>query len=165
MVVLDSTRLVIPNSCQKYVLVCIKFHKAHSGISKTYATATQLYYWPGMKNCIKTFLSSSICLKYSSSQAQPPVTGTAPSAAELMMNNLGIDLFDSIGKKWLAVVCRYSGYAWLSQLKKNTSASVIETLNNLFLEYGYPSYIRSEFEHNFLTTAGPKTSLMSRISL
>ena len=35
------------------------------------------------------------------------------------MNDLGIDLFDALRKKWLAVVCRYSGYAWLSQLKKN----------------------------------------------
>ena len=76
MVVLDSTRLVIPDNSQKAVLT--KLHKAHSGISKAYATATQLYYWPGMKNCIKTFLSScQICLKLAPSQARPPVTGTA----------------------------------------------------------------------------------------
>ena len=60
------------------------------------------------------------------------------------MNSLGIDLFDAVGKKRLAVVCRYSGYAWLSQIRKTTSVSVIETLNGLFLEYGYPSFIRSD---------------------
>ena len=29
-----------------------ELHRAHSGISKTYATAWQLYYWPHMKNDI-----------------------------------------------------------------------------------------------------------------
>ena len=120
-------------------------HKAHSGISKTYATSTQLYYWPGMKNCIKTFLSScQICLKFAPSQARPPVTETTPSAAKLPLNDLGIDLFDTFGTKWLAIVCRYSGYAWLSQLQKTTTASVLESLEDLFLEYGYPSSIRSD---------------------
>ena len=85
MVILDSTRMVIPGHSQKAVLK--ELHKAHSGISKTYATAVQLYYWPGMKNCIKTFLSScKICIKHSPSQARPPVTGTAPSAARSPMN-------------------------------------------------------------------------------
>ena len=86
MIGLDSTRLVIPDNSQKAVLT--ELHKAHSGISKTYATATQLYYWPGLKNCIKTFLSScQIHLKFTPSQARPPVTGTAPSAAKLPMND------------------------------------------------------------------------------
>ena len=98
-----------------------------------------------MKNCIKTFLSSGkICIKFAPSQARTPVTGTAPSAAKLPMNDLGIDLFDALGKKWLAVVCHYSGYAWLSQLRKTKTASVLESLENLFLEYGYPSSIRSD---------------------
>lgn len=47
MVVSDSARLVIPNSSQKSVLA--EPYKAHSGISKTFATATQLYYWPDIK--------------------------------------------------------------------------------------------------------------------
>ena len=147
-VILDNTRMVIPGNSQKAVIK--EFHKAHSGISKTYGTAVQLYYWPGMKNCIKTFLSScKICIKHSPSQARPPVTGTAPSAAKLLMNDLGVDLFDALGKKWLAVVCRFSGYAWLSQLKKTTTASVLESLENLFLEYGYPKSTRSDGEPQF----------------
>ena len=140
MVILDSTRLVIPTSSQKTVLA--ELHRAHSGITKTYATATQLYYWPGMKNCIKTFLSKcATCQKFSVSQARTPVKGTAPSAAEFPMNNLGMDLFDASGKKWLAVACRYSGYACLSLLKKTTTAYILETL---FTEYGFPSIRRSD---------------------
>ena len=98
MVIPDSTRLVIPTGSQKTVLT--ELHRAHLGITKTYATATQFYYWPGMKNCIKTFLSKCATLqKFSASQARIPVNGTAPSAAEFPMNNLGMDLFDAAGKK------------------------------------------------------------------
>ena len=39
-VILDSTRMVIPDNSQKAVLK--ELHKSHSGISKTYATAVQL---------------------------------------------------------------------------------------------------------------------------
>ena len=70
MIVVDSKMLVIRDNSQKAVLA--ELHKVHSGISKTCATATQLYYWPGMKNCIKTFLSScQICLKFAAFQARP----------------------------------------------------------------------------------------------
>ena len=60
------------------------------------------------------------------------------------MNDLGIDLFDAQGKKWLAVVCHFSGYAWLAHLRKTTTASGLESLENLFLEYGYPSSVRTD---------------------
>ena len=56
------------------------------------------------------------------------------------MNNLGMD---AAGKKWLAVLCRLSGYAWHSLLKKTTTAYILQTLDCLFTEYGYPSVIRS----------------------
>ena len=130
MVVLDSTRLIIPESSQRAVLT--ELHIAHSGICKTYATATQLYYLPCMKNCIKTFIADcKTCIKYSSSQARTPVTGTAPSAAISPMNSIGADLFDAEGKKLLAVLCRYSGYAWLSYLRKKTSPHIIEQTEQL----------------------------------
>ena len=29
------------------------------------------------------------------------------------MDEIGMELFEAIGKKWLATVDRYSGYAWL----------------------------------------------------
>ena len=143
MVILDSTRMVIPDKSQKAVLK--ELQKAHSGISKTYATAVQLYYWPGMKNCIKAFLSScKICIKHSPTQARSPVTGTALSAAQSPINDLGIDLFDAQGKEWLAAVCCFSGYAWLAHIQKTTTASVLESLENIFLEYGYPSSVRTD---------------------
>ena len=140
---LDSTRLVVPMNSQKAVLK--ELHRAHSGMQKTYATACQLYYWPGMKNCIKTFISRcSICQKFAPAQPRTHVTGTAPSAAISPMSDLGMDLFDALGKKWLAVVCRFSGYAWLLQLNKTTTSAILAHLVTLFQEFGYPTVIRSD---------------------
>ena len=53
---LDGRRIIVPNSAVKTITQ--ELHRAHSGVEKTYKTATQLYYWPGMKN--------SICLLYTS---------------------------------------------------------------------------------------------------
>lgn len=89
------------------------------------------------------------------------MTGTASSAAELPINNLGIELFDAVDKKWLAVICRFLGYAWLSLLNKTTAAAVIETLDNIFSEYGYPSVISSyggpQFRSGFNTFCKEET--------
>ena len=91
-------------------------------LTRQLSWGAQLYYWPGMKNCIKTYLSKcATCQKFSASQARIPVNGTAPSAAEFPMNNLGMDLFDVARKKWLAVVCQFSGYAWLSPQENDYS--------------------------------------------
>ena len=43
--------MLIPTGAQDEILK--ELHRSHSGILKTYTTAAQLYYWPGMKNSIK----------------------------------------------------------------------------------------------------------------
>ena len=45
--VLDGCRLVVPT--HKWDAILILLHAGHSGIAKTYRTATQLYFWPNMK--------------------------------------------------------------------------------------------------------------------
>ena len=42
------------------------------------------------------------------------------------MDEFGINLFDAIGKKWLATVDCYSGYAWLKQLTATNTAKLTE---------------------------------------
>ena len=47
LLVVDSSRLVVPPQVKKVVLSLL--HQSHCGISKSYEQARQLYYWPGMK--------------------------------------------------------------------------------------------------------------------
>ena len=60
LILLDSAKILIPTpACKKLLEV---LHKAHSGYMKSYKTAAQLYYWPGMKNDIaKTINSCKAC--------------------------------------------------------------------------------------------------------
>ena len=47
-----------------------------------------------------------------------------------------MNVLDAAGKKWPAVICRYSDYICLSLLKKTTtSAYILEILDQLFIEF------------------------------
>ena len=52
----DSQKIVVPRGAQDEILK--ELHRSHSGILKTYTTAAQLYYWPGMKISIKQMIES-----------------------------------------------------------------------------------------------------------
>ena len=55
-VILDGIRLVPPSPARALILKAL--HTSHSGASKMYATARQLYYWPGMKQDINSLAGS-----------------------------------------------------------------------------------------------------------
>ena len=63
-ILLDRTRIVIPVTAREGILRSL--HTAHSGMTKTYKTARQLYYWPGMKANIASSIDACICLLYTS---------------------------------------------------------------------------------------------------
>ena len=52
----DSLKIVVPRGAQDEILK--ELQRSHSGNLKTYTTAVQLYYWPGMKNSIKQMIGS-----------------------------------------------------------------------------------------------------------
>ena len=66
------------------------------------------------------------------------------------MRHVGTDLFDAIGKKWIVLVDRYSGYAWTHQLRRTDTATVTAQLSTWFTEYGWPSTLRSDGGPQFL---------------
>ena len=60
------------------------------------------------------------------------------------MHHVAMDLFDADAKKWLVMVDRYSGYAWLKQLQKTTTAKIIACISDWFLDFGWPEVTRSD---------------------
>ena len=67
------------------------------------------------------------------------------------MNYVGTELFDTIGKKWIVLVDRYSGYAWSNELKRTDTSTVVGQLSDLFTEVGWPTCIRSDGGPQFRT--------------
>ena len=76
-----------------------------------------------MKNSIRqTFDSCKVCREDRPTQAKPTAYISPPLSALYPMNEIGTDLFDAIGKKWIILVDRYSGYAWTNELRRTDTA-------------------------------------------
>ena len=134
---LDHNRIVVPTAARNQILK--QLHLAHSGIVKTYRTARQIYYWPGMKNYIVTLIGKCIpCQQQQLSQARPQLIGKQSSQASTPMRHLAMDLFDAKGSTWLAMVCRFSGYAWLAKLKCTSTRDILDCIETCLL-YTSPS--------------------------
>ena len=144
----DRAKLVIPKPARSKIIA--ELHSAHSGINKTYTTARQLYYWPHMKNDIEQAIAAcSLCQADRHPQARPIASGTDPSSVKRPIDEIGEDLFDAIGKKWLATVDQYSGYPWLTQLQGTHTAKITKELSNIFKLFGWPNSIRTDGEPQF----------------
>ena len=85
-ILLDRTRIVIPKQARQYILKSL--HTAHSGMTKTYKTARQLYYWPGMKANIAASIDACMaCQSNKASLARPQLRHTVPSRAMTPMKH------------------------------------------------------------------------------
>ena len=105
-----------------------------------------------MKNSIKQAVDScTACREDRPTQARPTAKISAPSEAAEPMRHVGTDLFDAVGKKWIVLVDRYSGYAWTHKLKRTDTATVTRQLATWFTEYGWPSTLRSDGGPQFRT--------------
>ena len=98
---------------------------------------------------MKANIASSIdacmaCQTNKASLPRPALRHTAPSSAETPMKHIAMELFDALGKKWIVMVGRFSGYAWLEQLRSTTTAKILDTIQTWFYDYGWPDYIRSD---------------------
>ena len=79
-------------------------------MTKTYSTARQLYYWPNMKKDIEDSINfCPACQEQRNSNARPRLGElTLPISAKQPMLHIGCD--SAIGKQWLTLVDRYSGF-------------------------------------------------------
>jgi hypothetical protein len=143
LLLLDGQKLVVPKGARKGILEAL--HKSHRGLTITYSTARQLYYWPGMKNDIaENIKRCEACMQHQKNNIRQEILPTRPSEAGEPMKMMGTDLFDAIGKKWIVLVDRFSGYCFVKQLQKTATKDVVNFLTNIFQDYGWPNSIRSD---------------------
>ena len=66
----NRAKVVVPKPARSKIIT--ELHRAHSGISKTYDTARQMYYWLHMKNDIKqVIVACHLCQADRQTQARP----------------------------------------------------------------------------------------------
>jgi hypothetical protein len=137
----QGTRIVVPAGARPDIIR--KLHASHSGISKTYQLARQLYFWPGMKQAVTDAVQScAICLAMLPSLPSEPLQET--SIPEGPMSHVGLDLFLCQGEDWLLMVDRFSGFPFCQKLRSTVTGSVTKVLLSWFCEWGFPKVIRSD---------------------
>ena len=60
------------------------------------------------------------------------------------MRSVSLDLFAAAGHDWLAMVDRYSGYAWTTKLFNTTTQHLLSHLETWFTDFGWPLISRSD---------------------
>ena len=131
----------VPTGARKHIAE--ELHRAHSGLTKMMKTATQHYYWPNMRNILENVLTRcNECQEARAQQPRPTIEPAPPSQAAAPMNELGSDIYDALGKIWLVLADKYSGYVWNALIKDKCTATVVKQLTLWFndcLLYTSPS--------------------------
>ena len=127
-------RLIVPHAGRKWILELL--HKAHAGITKTQQQARQLYYWNGMNNSIKQMVES--CDKCQEHRPRQQRETNQCTRANFPMEMVCSDLFQCMSKYFLVVADRFSGFFFVSHLKKTDTRSVTQQMWAWFMDWGIP---------------------------
>ena len=134
-------RIVVPVRARARILE--KLHVSHCGETKTLRQARSLYHWPGMAVDVREYIRTcQPCQELLPSKPRPKARGEYE--VDKPMEEISVDLFEVRNKNYIAVKDRFTGKVWFSPLKKTKTRNVIECLESIFHEYGYPNVIRSD---------------------
>lgn len=139
--VLDGIRIIVPEAVRRETLQLL--HSSHQGIVKTKQCARQHYYWPGITAAIITTVEACrACNQFLPSQ--PEETIKPPIQPHEPMEQVSADLASVHGKDYLVLVDRFSGYLFVDKLRGQSTEDVIKCLQKWFLQFGWPSTIRTD---------------------
>ncbi|KAG1655290.1 hypothetical protein GQR58_024610 [Nymphon striatum] len=141
LVLLSGHRIVVPRDIRSEILRM--FHLPHQGLVKTKQLARQCYYWPGINASITNLIDGCLtCLEFQPSQSHEPLLeSTIPYVP---MTHVGVDLFDALGKSYVVMVDRFSGFLFVSKITNSSTSTVTKILLKWFCDFGYPDVIRSD---------------------
>ena len=141
LVLFQGTKIVVPATARPEVLKIL--HIPHQGLVKTKQQARRYYYWPGMTSAVTNLVEGCYtCRKYLSSQASEPFLEAEEPTGPMV--HVGSDLFSAAGKDYLILVDRFSGYFFVQEIKNQSTSTVVKHLKKWFLEYGWPTSIRTD---------------------
>ena len=165
---LRGTRIVMPGELRKTTLELA--HQGHQGIVKTKQLLRQKVWWPGIDKDVETLIKH--CLPC---QAQGATSNPAPlnmtSMPTVPWNTLHIDLCGPFptGESLLVLVDSCTRWPAVEILHTTTASLIINHLEHIFSQFGYPEVIVSDngpqfISHEFkafLQTCGIKHRLIT----
>ncbi|KAG1694107.1 hypothetical protein GQR58_006909 [Nymphon striatum] len=137
---LKGNRIIIPTEMRPNILRIL--HKQHQGIEKTRLRARQAVYWPGLNADIEKMIQNcDQCQTFQRNNSKLPVQ---PIHTTCAMQTIGVDIFDFQSVHHLLTVDYFTGYIWVNKLNNMTSSALINKLDNIFCQFGYPEKLISD---------------------
>ena len=142
--VMDGHRIIVPLKARKSILQLL--HVPHMATSRTRKAASRRYFWVGMADEVKKMCEScQSCRERGPSRPEEPLEMPTPKAALDPMEQLGLDIGQFGGIKYLICVDRYSGYPLVGKLGKTSSTKeVIKLIQGWFRTFGYAKRARHD---------------------
>ena len=145
--ILKVSCIVIPTVLQDQLLNVI--HESHLGICKTLEHARISIFWPNITNDIKKLLSQCrACPQHQDKQPNELII----SEPELKpWTSLSIDNFEYKGRHYLIILDRCTKSVVVKCVHSYDAGTTVETMCEVFSEFGLPKNIRSDRGRNFLS--------------
>ena len=160
--ILKGDRMVIPKDLQETVLKTI--HLGHQGETKCILLAREALLWPGITKQIKDMVKE--CATYQKFQsAQPKMLILQPDCPTHPWEQLGTDIFELKGYKYLIVVDYYSRFPVVRLLHDTTAETICTHFKSILAEHGLPSTIIADCGPQYISEAFKKRCEMSNITL
>ena len=150
MLILEGTKIVVPYRMRRMVLK--QLHLAHLGYANTSETAKELYHWPSMLQDIRNVTETcEACITNNPSRMKEPMITMLEKPLNQIepLEQVSIDLFHLNGKDYILMVDRASSKPWVRKLRSQRSEEIVEKLDYIFMDVGYPSILRSDGAKTF----------------
>ena len=138
-------KIFIPKDCRRELLK--NLHSSHLGEDRMYRTVRQIWVWPGMHNQIKNYVKQCpTCNEFAKGKPLQPPQEIPETMMECgPMDRVGADLFHFAGKEYLVAVDFFSGYKWVTEMKRLDTNEVIKHLSHWFSQgCGFPRSLRCD---------------------
>ncbi len=160
--VMKGDRVVIPKKLRPEILTAI--HTGHQGETKCILLARESVFWPGITNQIREMVKDcQTCQKFQPAQPKMPIL--QPDLPTHPWEQLGTDIFEFQGHKYLIIVDYYSRFPIIRLLQDTTAETVCNNFKSILAEHGLPSTILADCGPQYISDKFKKKCELSNITL
>ena len=144
LLVVNNQQIVCPVSMVKHI--CSRLHIGHPGQQRALSLARSLFWWGNQRqDVLSTCIACEACQTFMRSNPKQEISTQFPEETQVFpMSHISGDVLEVDRIKYVVNRDRYSGYIWADKVTNITSDTMIKTLDQIFMSYGYPIHFCSD---------------------